>query len=122
MSKDVELLKEMREHFVEEMSVEIKRPLSNTNKINKFGEYARVLSNAIQRMKEQSMTEKLGVLLVDVPEPKWWKYYYLENSDGDYDILKTDKKEFVESQAMRCTEEEAKKYPQFRWVSLEDLK
>ena len=122
MSKDVELLKEMREHFVEEMSVEIKRPLSNTNKINKFGEYARVLSNAIQRMKEQSMTEKLGVLLVDVPEPKWWKYYYLENSDGDYDILKTDKKEFVESQAMRCTQEEAKKYPPFRWVSLEDLK
>ena len=122
MSKDVELLKEMREHFVEEMSVEIKRPLSNTNKINKFGEYARVLSNAIQRMKEQSMTEKLGVLLVDVPEPKWWKYYYLENSDGDYDILKTDKKELVELQAVRCTEEEAKKYPQFRWVSLEDLK
>ena len=46
------------------------------------------------------MTEKLGVLLVDVPEPKWWKYYYLEND---------------------CTQEEAKKYPQFRWVSLEEL-
>ena len=36
--------------------------------------------------------EKLGVLLVDVPEPKWWKYYYLENSDGDYNILKADEK------------------------------
>ena len=67
------------------------------------------------------MTEKLGVLLVDVPEPKWWKYYYLENSDGDYNILKAEMKELVESLAMRCTEEEAKKYPQFRWVSLEEL-
>ena len=24
------------------------------------------------------MTEKLGVLLVDVPEPKYWKYSYIE--------------------------------------------
>ena len=122
MSKDVELLKEMREHFVEEMSVEIKRPLSNTNKINKFGEYARVLSNAIQRMKEQSMTEKLGVLLVDVPEPKLWKYQYLEYSYGTYTVLGTDNKKVVRTSAYKCTQEEAKKYPQFRWVSLEDLK
>ena len=70
------------------------------------------------------MTEKLGVLLVDVPEPKWWKYYCLENlenSDGYYNILKTNKKELVESQAILCTKEESKKYPQFRWVSLEEL-
>ena len=68
------------------------------------------------------MTEKLGVLLVDVPEPKWWKYYYLENDDGDYNILKTDDKKSVESQSVLCTQEEAKKYPQFRWVAVEELK
>ena len=67
------------------------------------------------------MTEKLGVLLVDVPEPKWREYYYLENSDGDYNILKTDDKKSVESQAVLCTQEEAKKYAQFRWVALEEL-
>ena len=67
------------------------------------------------------MTEKLGVLLVDVPEPKHLKYYCLEYSYGTYSIRKADKKELVESQAVLCTEEEAKKYPQFRWVSLEEL-
>ena len=67
------------------------------------------------------MTEKLGVLLVDVPEPKFWKYQYLEYSYGTYSIFKADEKELVESQAMLCTEDEAKKYPQFRWVSLEEL-
>ena len=67
------------------------------------------------------MTEKLGVLLVDVPEPKFWKYHYLEYSYGTYGIFKADEKELVESQAMLCTKEEAKKYPQFRWVSLEEL-
>ena len=122
MSKDVELLKEMREHFVEEMSVEIKRPLSNTNKINKFGEYARVLSNAIQRMKEQSMTEKLGVLLVDVPEPAYFKYTFIGYSEKTYSIFSTDDFNFFEDVAYKCTQEEAQKYPQFRWVALEDLK
>ncbi len=67
------------------------------------------------------MTEKLGVLLVDVPEPKYWKYYCLEYSYGTYSILITDEKELVESQAVLCTQEEAKKYPQFRWVALEEL-
>ena len=67
------------------------------------------------------MTEKLGVLLVDVPEPRFWKYYYLEYSYGTYSIHKADEKELVESQAVLCTQEEAKKYPQFRWVALEEL-
>lgn len=126
MSKDVELLKEMREHFVEEMSVEIKRPLSNTNKINKFGEYAWVLSNAIQRMKEQSMTEKLGVLLkVPKLEP------LVDNEKDFLQIVLLDrgkltihKDELSEElcNAYKCTQEEAKEYPQFRWVALEELK
>ena len=67
------------------------------------------------------MTEKLGVLLVDVPEPSWAKYDYLEYSDGTYSISTAGTKEDVVSDAVLCTQEEAKKYPQFRWVSLEEL-
>lgn len=67
------------------------------------------------------MTEKLGVLLVDVPEPKYWKYHYLEYSYGTYNILRTDENEDIVEYAYRCTQEEAKKYPQFRWVALEEL-
>ena len=66
------------------------------------------------------MTEKLGVLLVDVPAPKLWKYQYLEYSYGTYSIYKADEKK-VRTNAYKCTQEEAKKYPQFQWVSLEEL-
>ena len=68
------------------------------------------------------MTEKLGVLLVDVPEPKSWKYYYLGYSHGTCNITITDDKEELVKYAYQCTQEEAKKYPQFRWVALEELK
>ncbi len=68
------------------------------------------------------MIEKLGVLLVDVPEPSSAKYYYLEYSYGNYSIFMANEKEIVVSDAMLCTKEEAKKYPQFRWVSLEEQK
>lgn len=64
---------------------------------------------------------KIGVLLVDVPEPKYAKYYYLEYSDGTHSIFMADEKETVRAEAMLCTQVEAKKYPQFRWVALEDL-
>ena len=69
------------------------------------------------------MNEKLGVLLVDVPEPKYWEYHYLEYSDGTYSILHTDDFDFIKdtAYAYRCTQEEAQKYPQFRWVALEEL-
>ena len=67
------------------------------------------------------MTEKLGVLMADVPEPSYWKYYCFEYSYGKYDICKADNKETVKSEAFKCTKEEARKYPQFRWVSLEEL-
>ena len=67
------------------------------------------------------MTEKLGVLMIDVPVPSYWKYHCLEYSCGKYDIFKADNKETVKSQAYKCTQEEAKEYPQFRWVALEEL-
>ena len=69
------------------------------------------------------MTEKLGVLLVDVPEPTLWEYSYVEINDdiNSFSIESTDIASMVAALAYRCTKEEAKKYPQFRWVSLEEL-
>ena len=69
------------------------------------------------------MTEKLGVLLVDVPEPTLWEYSYVEINDdiNSFSIESTDTASMVSALAYRCTEEEAKKYPQFRWVALEEL-
>ena len=67
------------------------------------------------------MTEKLGVLLVDVPEPSIWKYYYLAVIVSHTDIGSTNRLDDVLKYAYKCTQEEAKKYPQFRWVSLEEL-
>lgn len=70
------------------------------------------------------MTEKLGVLLVDVPEPNKYKYSYLEfnNYKNNFRIEYTDALMIVSQFGYKCTQKEAKKYPQFRWVSLEDLK
>ena len=69
------------------------------------------------------MTEKLGVLLVDVPEPRMWEYTYVELDDGRgrFSVESTDIKSMVCISAYECTQEEAKKYPQFRWVALEEL-
>ena len=69
------------------------------------------------------MIEKLGVLLVDVPGPKYWKYSYIKfNMYGNiFSIGNTDVARMVSLYGFKCTEEEAKKYPQFRWVSLEEL-
>ena len=69
------------------------------------------------------MTEKLGVLLVDVPEPSMWEYTYVELDDyrDRFSIENTRVVGVVSQFGYKCTEEEAKKYPQFRWVSLEEL-
>ena len=69
------------------------------------------------------MTEKLGVLLVDVPEPKYWEYSYIElNEDGNsFSVESTDAASMVYLSGFKCTKEEAKKYPQFKWVALEEL-
>jgi hypothetical protein len=67
------------------------------------------------------MTEKLGVLLVDVPGRKLWKYQYLEYIYGTFSIYNADEASRVSQFGFKCTQEEAKKYPQFRWVALEEL-
>ena len=66
------------------------------------------------------MTEKLGVLLVDVPEPRLFKYYSLVCDRGFF-LVGHDEKNVVKAVSYKCTQEEAKKYPQFRWVALEEL-
>ena len=52
MTKDIELLKELKGRLVDKMVIESRRTFVNTNVINKCGEYIRVLSDAIQMMKE----------------------------------------------------------------------
>ena len=69
------------------------------------------------------MTEKLGVLLVDVPEPSVCKYSYVILCDkgNGFFIESDDEVSKVSQFGFKCTKEEAKKYPQFRWVALEEL-
>ena len=69
------------------------------------------------------MTKKLGVLLVDVPEPSMWKYAYVKlDYDRDrFSIEVTSAVGVVSQFGYKCTQGEAKKYPQFRWVALEEL-
>ncbi|HFI0394256.1 TPA: hypothetical protein ACGOYV_001026 [Streptococcus suis] len=71
------------------------------------------------------MTEKLGVMLVDVPEPRFFKYYPVQlieyNKEMAFDVACCDTMEGLMYKSYICTQEEAKKYPQFRWVALEDL-
>ena len=54
------------------------------------------------------MTEKLGVLLVDVPEPKFWKYLYFEYSQGSYSIIGTDKRKDVITSAYKWKDKRGK--------------
>lgn len=67
------------------------------------------------------MTEKLGVLLVDVPKPKYSKYTYVARQSIFFNIRCSDNIGRVIELAYKCTKEEAKKHPQFRWVALEEL-
>ena len=70
------------------------------------------------------MTKKLGVLLLELPN-SWFRYILLMKSVPPLDkstIMETDDKEDVVEYAYKCTQEEAaEKYPQFRWVALEEL-
>lgn len=73
-------------------------------------------------------SEKLGVLLVDVPEPRFRNKYYYCIKDFRihgviyWDIIKTDSLGVVKYYAYHCTKEEAEEnFSQFSWVALEDL-
>lgn len=53
VTKDIELLKELKWRLVEKMVIDSRRTLVNVNVINKCGEYIDALSNAIQMMEEE---------------------------------------------------------------------
>ena len=57
--------------------------------------------------------KKLGVLLVDVPEPRMWEYTYVElDDDRDrFSIEDTSVVKVVSQLGYKCTQEEAKKIP-----------
>lgn len=66
--------------------------------------------------------EKLGVLLVDVPEPSMWEYNFIaRTSENSFAVCVSSSIDNIMGYAYKYTQEEAKKYPQFRWVALEDL-
>ena len=68
------------------------------------------------------MTEKLGVLLLELPN-SWFRYIFLmESTEKKLTIWETDGKEVVIEIAFKCTRKEAEQFPRFKWVSLEDLK
>ena len=64
------------------------------------------------------MTEKLGVLVNDRAQYFMkFKLYGIDHLIVDEFAIFTEKI----SEAFKLTRKEAKKYPQFRWVALEDL-
>lgn len=67
--------------------------------------------------------EPLGVLLVDIPENGYSKYNYLyKGESGKFSVNATDETDIFIKYAYKVTEAEAKeKYPNFKWVSLEEL-
>ena len=68
------------------------------------------------------MTEKLGVLLLELPN-SWYRYIFLmESAEKKLTIWETDDKEDVIEDAFKCTRKEAEQFPRFEWVSLEGLK
>ncbi len=64
------------------------------------------------------MTEELGVLVV---KDRSWKRWYLINSFiedwNGYPVITSD----IRS-AYHCTRKEAEQFPQFKWVSLDEIK
>ena len=60
------------------------------------------------------MTKELGILLTS-------KRDTFEYVDERFALRRSFFSEFAKQNAYKCTQEEAKKHPQFLWVSLEDL-
>lgn len=67
--------------------------------------------------------EPLGVLLVDMPHNAFWKFNYLyRGEDGEFTVDGASESTLLVKYGYKITEAEAKeKYPNFRWVSLEEL-
>lgn len=96
----------------------------NDNETNRQREYA--LATLITFGPDSVEVEKgpLGVLLVDMPKNALWKYTYLayRKSDARTYVYRADAVKDVMDDGLKVTEAEAKeKYPNFKWVSLEEL-
>lgn len=101
--------------------------LFNVKELDKAPEYDGHKPEDVTRLlslEEEQVVGKLGVLLVDVPERRYWKYSYVElnNDRNSFSIENTDAVSIVSQFGYKCTQDEAKEcFPQFRWVSLEEL-
>lgn len=94
----------------------------NDDETNRLREYALATLITFGPDSVEVIEEPLGVLLVDMPEKPLLKYSFLELSNDKFVIDDTDDIDILLSLAYRMTESEAKeKYPNFRWVSLEEL-
>lgn len=95
----------------------------NDDETNRLREYAIATLVTFGPDAVEVEKEPLGVLLVDMPGPSNRRYSYLiKYSSGNYDVLHTDNRNSVIGSAVKVTEAEAKeKYPNFRWVPLEEL-
>lgn len=93
----------------------------NDNETNRQREYALATLVTFGPDAVEVVEDPLGVLLVDMPIPMF-RYTFVEMTDTRETVIcETDYIEALDS-AYKVTEAEAKeKYPNFRWVSLEEL-
>lgn len=82
-----------------------------------------VLEIVNQINEDEVLNEPLGVLLLDISEFGYYKYNYLYKRDnGKFTVNCTDETDIFVEYAHKVTKAEAKeKYPNFKWVSLEEL-
>ena len=108
-------LESWNEHFSNTKSQNLKNSMTIRT--------VRLFRTKTKKRWRNKMTEKLGVLLVDVPEPRRFELFYLiKAEDEEWCLDCSDSIVEVADLAYKCTQEEAEKYPQFRWVSLEVIK
>lgn len=62
-----------------------------------------------------------GVELDVLGRQRYWNYIFVMRTRGGFFDTWGGAVDPVTEHAYRCTQEEAKKYPQFRWVALEEL-
>lgn len=73
------------------------------------------------------MTEELGVLLLELPEPRVYKYNYIgfsnSKQDGGFKMLycQTIRQLVNDVFVHKCTRKEAENFPQFKWVPMSEL-
>lgn len=92
----------------------------NDNETNRQREYALATLVTFGPDAVEVVEDPLGVLLVDLPIDA--SYSYLMYSGNNYSIEHTDTIRTIELRVHKVTEAEAKeKYPNFKWVSLEEL-